>query len=573
MTLAYRHGRPPRAVPSRSRHSILTAVMALLATGSAAAAEIDIGSSDITLRWDNTVKYSAAFRVHARDSALAPDGSDPNAVVAGLNADDGDRNFARGLISNRFDLFSEADMAYHGLGARISGAAWYDSVYTQSNDNNSAGLFGPGSSTSNSSRGFDQFTAGTRKWHGEGAQLLDAFVYDKLDVGQTSTTVRLGQHALVWGESLFLGSNAIAGAQNPTNIIKASSVPNSQFKEIVLPTPQISMQSILSPTVSLGAYYQFKYVANLLPAVGSYFSVSDLGPQGTNTAYVGPATQVPINTVPVKNNGQGGLQLRLALGETDVGFYAIRFTQKNLETYPVLGLNAEHAVAPTGFEVAHQEGITAFGASFSRNLGDFNIAGEASTRRHTDLPTARAADASALMHSSPNNDSDNPAYPIGNTLHANLSTIWAVPHSSFWDDASFLGEVAWNRMLDCTKNCAVLPPNGTRDAWQIAAVMTPTYYQVVSGLNLSVPIGLNYTPKGSRSMALGAGPSGPENGGSFNVGLQGLYLDAWRVGLTYNHYFGKAAYALVGSSAGNEFSYQQSLKDRDYVSFALSRTF
>ena len=196
-----------------------------------------------------------------------------------------------------------------------------------------------------------------------------------------------------------------------------------------------------------------------------------------------------------------------------------------------------------------------------------------STRRHTDLPTARAADASALMHALANNDSNNPAYPIGNTAHANLSTIWAVPRSPLWDDASFLGEIAWNRMLDCEKNCAVLPPNGTRNAWQIAAVMTPTYYQVLSGLNLSLPIGLNYTPKGSRSMALGAGPSGPENGGTVNIGVQGLYLDAWRFGLTYNHYFGKAAYALVGSSAGNEFSYQQSLKDRDYVSFALSRTF
>ena len=573
MKFAYRSRRHSRAAPSGSRRSIITAAMALLASASAAAAEIDTGQSDLTLRWDNTVKYSAAFRVRGRDSALAPDGSDPAAVAAGLNADDGDRNFGRGLISNRFDLFSEADLGFRGFGARISGAAWYDSVYTKSNDNNSAGLFGPGSSTSNSSRGVDQFTAGTRKLHGEGAQLLDAFVFDKVEAGQTSTTVRLGQHALVWGESLFLGSNAIAGAQNPTNIIKASSVPNSQFKEIVLPTPQISMQSILSPTVSVGAYYQFKYVANLLPAVGSYFSVSDLGPQGTNTAYVGPSTQVPINTVPVKNNGQGGVQLRLALGETDLGFYAIRFTQKNLETYPVLGLNAAHAVAPTGFEISHQEDITAYGASFSRNLGDFNVAGEASTRRHTDLPTARAADASALMHALANNDSNNPAYPIGNTAHANLSTIWAVPRSPLWDDASFLGEIAWNRMLDCEKNCAVLPPNGTRNAWQIAAVMTPTYYQVLSGLNLSLPIGLNYTPKGSRSMALGAGPSGPENGGTVNIGVQGLYLDAWRFGLTYNHYFGKAAYALVGSSAGNEFSYQQSLKDRDYVSFALSRTF
>jgi hypothetical protein len=534
-----------------------TAALVLAGVGPvASAAEIDTGNPELKLRWDNTVKYSNALRLRGRDAALL---TDPN-------QDDGNRNFARGLISNRFDLLSEADLAYRDVGARVSAAGWFDSVYRRANDNDSAGAFGPGSSTSNSSRGIDQFTAGTRKLHGAKAEVLDAFVYGRFQAGQTSTTVRLGRHALVWGESLFLGANAIAGAQGPTDIIKALSVPNSQVKEIVLPVPQISVQSILTPEVSIGAYYQFRYVGNRFPGVGSYFSVADFGPQGRDFAY-GPTGPTPIFYPAVKDRGQGGVQLRLSLGETDLGFYALRFHNKGFQFYPSLGLTPG-GPAPTAFNFGTQEDITAYGASFSRTFGNANVAGEASIRRNTDLASTQGADASALLpFPVPPVSSRNPVWAVGNTGHVNLSTLWSVPRTPLWQEATFVAEVAWNRMLSCERNCAALSPSGTRDAWQLAAVMTP-------GLNVSVPLGVNYTPKGSRSLALGAGASGPEDGGSVNLGLQGLYLDAWRFGLTYTRYFGSAATFVVPlSPTSNDFSYRQTTRDRDYLAFSLSRTF
>jgi len=183
------------------------------------------------------------------------------------------------------------------------------------------------------------------------------------------------------------------------------------------------------------------------------------------------------------------------------------------------------------------------------------------------------ADATAVRGLPSNNNSDNTAYPIGNTAHVNLSMLWSVGSGPLWNDASLLAELAWNRMLSCERSCSALAANGTRDATQLVVFFNPTYYQVVQGLNLSVPVGLTYTPKGSRSMALGAGPSGPENGGSMNIGVQGLYLDAWRFGLTYTHYYGRALPALVPTATLPNFSYQQALKDRDYLSFSLSRTF
>jgi len=46
--------------------------------------------------------------------------------VADPNADDGDRNFAPGIISNRFDLYSQLDFSKGRFGFDASARAWYD---------------------------------------------------------------------------------------------------------------------------------------------------------------------------------------------------------------------------------------------------------------------------------------------------------------------------------------------------------------------------------------------------------------------------------------------------------------
>ncbi len=596
MAERYSRRRAPKFVTLKP---MLSVGCAFALSQSAYAVDIDTGNSDVKFRWDNTVKYSAGVRVKDRNPALL-NGLNPASFPGdGTNADDGDRNFGKGLISNRIDLLSEADVTYHDFGARISAAAWYDSVYNRSNDNNSAGIQGPGSNTANVVGSYNEFSPGTRKLHGRDAEILDAFVSDHFDVGDRRATIRLGQHALSWGESLFFGSNAIAGAMSPTDIIKASTVPNAQVKEILIPVTQISGQLQVNPTVSLGAYYQFRYRNNRFPAVGSYFSTGDSSPEGQAFALGPPDASGRPTFIPSteqnkgKNSGQGGVQLRFSALESDFGLYAIRFHDKAFQQVPVLSAAPNPGFdptnpgsgppqvpgAPTKFVLQYHENITAFGASVSHTFGDLNLAGEASIRRNMDLPSPGGADLSAVYGTRVTNNSDNPAYAVGKTAHANVSGIWQVPRTPLWAEASLTGEMAWNRLLSCAKNCSALPTNGTRDAWQFQGVFSPSYKQVLSQLNLSIPLGVTYTPKGSRSLALGPGSSGAENGGSFNVGLQGDYMDVWRFGLTYTVYYGKAntfSYSTVDPATGatqTNFSYAQTLKDRNYVSLSLSRTF
>lgn len=551
----------PRIVPA------VSALTAATLAWPAGAMTFDTDVPGLKVQWDNTLKYSTAFRVKSQDGTL----------LANPNTDDGDRNFGKGMISNRLDLLSELDVKYNDVGLRLSGAAWYDDVYNRSNDN--PGFMG-GAFPNQISVAQNAFTDKTRSVQGRKAEMLDAFVFGRFNIGDSRVLLRLGQHGLVWGESLFLGANAIAGAMAPVDVNKLVSVPGTQFKEAIRPVPQISGQIQLTPSVTLGAYYQFRFKPNRLPAVGSYFSQNDLLVDGAEQLLLGPAGAAPRQAdVSPKNSGQGGLQLRLRSDETDLGLYAIRFHDKSPQFVGGL-VQTPYGLMPGSYYVTYQQAITAFGASASRTFGSVNLAIEASIRNKQDLAAAgHPADLSQAFGLPATNNTSNPAYPVGRTAHVNASMLWSLDPTPLFREANLAAEVAWNRMLSCRTNCAVYDPlthqgtidnNASRDAVSLRLLFEPTYRQVIPGLDLGIPIGLGYTPKGSRSMALGSGAFPGENSGDLTIGLNGSYLDGWRFTLAYTHYFGSAKTYL---DADNSFSYGQSLKDRDFIAFSLRRAF
>ncbi|MGJ7542441.1 DUF1302 domain-containing protein [Variovorax sp. LT1R16] len=549
---------------ARHRPAMWAAASCVCASN-ALAFEFETGNPDLSARWDNTLKYSAAARVKGQSSGLT---SLPN-------TDDGNRNFSKGLISNRVDLLSELDVVYaKRYGLRLSAASWYDDTYNRSNDN--PGLAG-GAFPNQVSAPYNEFTATTRRLHGRSIEALDAFVFGGFDLGQTRATVRLGNHSLVWGESLFFGANAVAGGMNPVDVIKLLSVPNTQFKEAIRPVPQVSAQWQLNPSLSFGAFYQFRWEPNRLPAAGSYFSGFDSNPEGGERLLLaGPGSPFAANAgrLPdqrARNSGQGGVQVRWQGDESDFGLYLIRFHQRSHQQITNIGLASASGggfiPGPIGYRLAYQEGITALGASASRTFGDVNLAAEVSVRHNQDLASTRANDTGFFTGLNSDNSSK-PAYAVGKTAHVNVNAMWTMPNSPLYNEASLVAEVAWNRVMSVTRNANALDPNATRDAVALRALFEPAYRQVLPGLDLSVPVGLGYSPKGSRSMALGAGALPPSGGGDFTLGVKGTYLGVWHFSLAYTHFLGGQGPLLDGS---NSYSYRQYLKDRDFIALSVRR--
>lgn len=576
-------------------HRIAVAAAACAALPAAQAFTIDTPDPDLKVRLDLTPKLSLGWRVKNPSPALTrvDVAQDPGVV----NEDDGDHNFKKGLISRRFDLLAEMDVSTPNFGGRISGTAWHDGAYLGRNDYQGTPLYAAGQplpippvNTANNDIGQDpdEFDDATRRRHGRGSEILDAFVFAKGNVGGMPATLRFGRHTLQWGESLFFGQNGIANAQGPVDIAKILSVPGWQFKEVLLPVEQVSGTLRLAEGVQLGAYLQFKWHKSRLPGVGSYFSNQDyIGGGQVNFGQDPNGVPIVLPTQPAadltpKDRGQGGVQLRWnpTGSEYEFGFYAVQYHDK---TPSGLVFDFVHG----NVHVAYASSIRAYGASVTSSIGQLNWALEGSVRHNTPLNSDPAVIGGPSPVLACDTSSATPCYAVGDTAHLNLSGIYVLQPSALWQGGAVLAEVAYNRRLKITRDIFAaangssqgiggLDPNTTRGAFATRVLFEPTYFQVAPGLDLSVPVGLGWN-FGGRSSAVGNFAGGVANGGDWSIGLKGKYDNAWNASLTYTDYFGKAKTftetLVAGSGSPRQLTFGQTLRDRAYVAFSASRTF
>lgn len=554
--------------PARAT-AIAVALGAVLPVPVAHAFEFDTGNPELKMRWDNTLKYTAGWRVKDPDQQVAVSQTNPN-------VDFGDLNFDKGLINNRIDLLSEFDISTRNAGARVSATAWYDDVYNKDSTDFPASNPIPNTTAALLGGPNNRFPEGTKRLMGRKAEFSDAFVWGTTDIGDgMKLSGRLGRHTQLYGETLFLGANGIAAAQGPVDLIKAFSLPGAQFKEIALPVGQLSGSLQIGPNLSVGAYYQYEWRPLRLPAAGSYFSPADFVGAGADLLLSpgGPANRIADQEG--SDSGQYGAQTRFKIPGSDMefGVYAAKYHEKG--PIPVLNVTDPNGAFGAGtYRLVYGKNVKTYGASVSTLIGETNVAGEMSTRRGT--PLHPVGDLVINFNNAADND-ENTAYAVGNTFHFNVSAITVFPATPLWEGASFVGELAFNRLLSVTRNPTnpafpngVLNTTHTRDAWAMRFVFQPEYFQVMSGLDLQVPIAVGYGIAGRSAVFQVA----PEHGGDVSVGLNFDYKKTWKAGLQYTHYYGPAGAApSVDPATNTQASYKQYYADRDFVTLSVQRSF
>ncbi len=542
---------------------------------------------NLVINWDAQIKYSVGVRLTGQNDKLI----DPATNVSNTNLDDGDRAFDRGIMADRGDIFTEIDMTYGNVGIHASAAGWGDAAYL-------------GNSADNSPQTFNAYSVNYNRWTEPARatvlgdeELLDAFAFGKFNIGKTKLSVRGGQYALQWGESLFFGDNGIAGGMSPVDALQFLTDPTTQFKELILPVPQVSMQWQATPKFAVGAYYQLRWAPTRLPPVGSFYSFADIIGAGDERLIVGAPLVIPtgpdsppIVTGPLafwhsqdrepKNYGQFGVEVKVRLPDGwDAGIYGIQYHEK--VGYPYLQplcptsascSNQSFAQFMAGqignYYWAYPENVKAIAVSATKTHGAFNYAAEFGAHFNQDLVSDAETDASVLSYGYvPKPDANaNPLYAVGKSVHGNVSWLASLGPSPISKEASWVGEIAWNMLESINKNPAALDPSTRKHAVGIRTTYEPTWRQLLPGMDLSIPVGASFFPTARSSEIL---TFGPDKGGDFSVGAAIAYLDHWRFGATLTGYYGQ-----VGSFLGpnNYYSMKQDLADRYNIRFTFSRT-
>ena len=528
-----RQGQPGRrAIPRCRLRPCLLPVLLAAATQAAAA---DLGSvAGFDVRLDTGVRTSLGVRVQPQDRAL----------LGALNADDGDRAFARGVNSERIDLATQLDVTRGELGLDVGADGWYDAVYHQPDANRSPQTFNPVSVPN------DAFPADVRRLLGDTAELGNAFVHDKISLGGLPVTVRIGRQALLWGESLFFPRDGIAAGQAPVDQIKLSSQPLVQSREVYLPVTQADVRVQLPYALSLEAYEQLEWRRDRIPGVASYFSTSDvldaggerlLGPGGTSLARGRDVT--PAGT------GQYGVALRRSAGSLDVGLYGLRYAAKGPQ---ILAPAAD----PASYQLVFPHGIDLLGVSASGYLGNANLSGEVSQRWHMPLvsggspavPGSAAPDAVA-RGALPS------GYATGRTLQALVSFDAQLPPGRPWNAASIDAEIVATDLLGVEANAGRRLPGTTRLSSAFQLVVAPHYFQVLPNLDVTVPLGIELGLNGRSSVDAGQ----VAGAGAVTLSANAVYRTIWQAGVSFTYFVGSAD--------------SQALADRAFVEFEVSRTF
>ena len=279
--------------------AVATAALSLNHQAQAASFELD----NFTVEWDTVMTAGVQFRIEDRNDRISTGSTGrpgdlsldnlgnviDNAFI--INSNDGNNNFDTGLTSARVSFLTEADINFGNSGVFIRGKFWEDFVYGQSTDmtqtswesNNANPMFGPNGGYST---GFGEHNPGAKEYSKQGFALLDAFVYTSFMLpNDQEMSIRLGNQVISWGEALLSGGGLTTAINHVDAHIRNQ--PGLELKELFLPSNAILLQTSLTDSISIEAYYQFAWNPVTIDPSGSYFSEFDsLGDGGEQFMFI-----------------------------------------------------------------------------------------------------------------------------------------------------------------------------------------------------------------------------------------------------------------------------------------------
>jgi len=556
----------------------------------AAAFELDT-PDDWEIRWDNTVKGNVMSRVASQDkSVYDPDFSKPSTAAA--LADDATYSVDRsggGLVSTRIDLLSEVDVIWReSFGFRISGAGWYDFAYEDSDHPENGPTKGYPSAYStwgSLSVKPGEYTDEAEDLHYRGGELLDAFVFANLDIGDVSANVRVGRHTLYWGQT-FLPTAAIhgfAGSMAALNLAKGFGTPDSEAKELFIPNGKVSSVVQLTENLTLNGFYAFEFVPLRWAEGGTYFSLNEALTEnsefltfrpGTGGEWGVDAPRIGFKSTDYKSKDSGdwgiNLQYYIEPWGLETAFIYMNTTDRLTSgLYSTFGDVTEkeqalarqtNAVLLGHYGWIYKDDIDTFGISLSKEWLGISWGADIVYRNNNALNPDLSASLGAPVVGSEVDPGNYPG-PTGDTLHVVINGFGLLNGDwGLWEGGSYIVEATFSKLDSYGDFEEKANPFIHEDRWtsHVGAVFRPTWYQVFAGWDLTLPMSVSYAIDGEQTPN---SAGGNEEVGNGSLGAEFLINEVWKFSAKYNVYFGPQG---NGTAAY--------IKDRDNISLTLKRT-
>jgi len=468
---AARSRRRPAAL--RLHRLALAAALGAAAALPARAGTVDLGNG-VEAVWSLNASVTSAWRTTEPDPELVGVGDGGRASASSQSPD---LNFGKGSnVTKLVRVIGDVNLKRGDTGGVLRVKAWENFRYSREGVS-----FGAPSNGFTPGARLDDGQFDTRLSKFSGIELFDAYGYTSVDLGgERQLKLRLGQHAVNFGESLFVpGVNAYQALD-----VTALRTPGTLLKEAILPVPQLSFNLGLGGGSSVEGFVQFGWRRTAFDGCGTFFSpVTALnctdtsalvGAGGTSRQeWNGTNPLLPMNfqfaLLPDKEPGNGG-QFGLAFKkmvdaiDTEFGAYYVQYSTKLPNLSAVRGSSPLHpagsfygsGLMPGATNTAvywdySADKIKVAGLSASTVLGGWSVSSELSYSK--DVPVQiNSVDAFYALAQGVGPvgalwGGTSPMTMVGyerkNKTQLQLSTVKLLSNVAGASSGSLVGEIAW----------------------------------------------------------------------------------------------------------------------------------
>lgn len=611
-------------------------------------------STDLTV----DLRYALGIRTEAKDPRVADS----------ILFDVSDNKFNQwSVVEDRIDArpqlqveFSPGNGIIQSVGARVSGNLFKDFAYTSTRaacrsgyvpaglppgvlgpDNPGlpftgalSGLAGrPLSYCDPSVTGYTEtngyYSAETKYRDVRNIELQDAFVFGNFEIDGAQMALRVGSHALFWGESIFNPYYGVSYAQGPINLNSALTIPAIRAQDLFVPVNQVSGTFTPNATFTFGFQYFLPYYGwrrLQAPEGGTYLGPFDALVNGPDSFFLANLGVLGAYSLKREADNSGtnhndfGLYSKANLTfpfDVQIGAFYRQFdetlpwlnlTTANQQNQPALiaalpqiqqllgslGIDVGTVALPGGYHLRYPTETRLLGLTMSTQQFGISFGADVAYSPNRALN-------SQLLYTAPFGTTDDGQRARGETLSGVLNGLYVGPSETLlgmklWDATTTIFELNWSYLMKITegqqfykgvhttacKDDAALEGapgvsgetvDGCSSRYNLGmgGLFQPSWFQVFPGVDLNATLFATYGFKNTSPLNL----TEFEGNVVSSAGVGATFYEKVTASIDFHHYSTtfRTGKNLAGEEVATSFNFLGNISDRDWVSLSLGYSF